>query len=116
LEAPNPDTSYSEFQDLFSFPESLLATASTPPPADNHPQRVADFLHAGGRVDVSANQTTVYVEMKSNEETEFEKGGVLILNGHQVQNNQHRGGQKYCLNYILSFFAFVSDQDPDLCK
>jgi hypothetical protein len=107
LEAPNADTtSYSEFQDFFSFPESLLAPAASPPTAETLPRLAAGYVHApaatpppaetfprllaGLEQADTADETTAYIDMKvigMVPETGFEKDAGL-LSGRQVRNSQ----------------------------
>ncbi len=107
MEAPNSDTvTYSEFQELFSFPENLLAPAASPPPAEMLPRLAAGYVHApaatpppaetfprllaGLEQADTADETTAYIDMKvigMVPETGFEKEEVL-MSGRQVRNSQ----------------------------
>ncbi len=62
LEAPNSDTtSYSEFQDFFSFPESLLAPAASPPTAETLPRLAAGYVNAPAATEMLPRLVAGYV-------------------------------------------------------
>jgi hypothetical protein len=131
LEAPNSDTtSYSEFQDFFSFPESLLVTAASPPTAEMLPRLAAGYVHApaatpptaetlsrlaaGFEHADTADETTAYIDMKvigMVPETGFEKEEVL-LSGRQVRNSQASSHMElHCWTFNQHYLTFMLMSD-----